>query len=178
VVLFWVDLEPGAQVLADFLGSSLWTPTGDDLTRTINQELLEVPGDIGGFTFAWLVRPKPAVQRGGGVAIHLDLCEHGEVRVVLRRSEFKDLGIGARLLATELITGESEDVEALFAVLFLKRTQTCVLRREASSACDVDNQTDLVLELGEVHLVTGDRRHLEICECHSGTIAGLVDRGR
>ena len=81
-------------------------------------------------------------------------------------------------MATELIAGESEDVEALFTMLFLKRTQTCVLRREASSACDVDNQTDLVLELGEVHLVTGDRRHLEICECHSGTIAGPEDRGR
>jgi hypothetical protein len=74
-------------------------------------------------------------------------------------------------LAGELVTGEGEDVEALIAELFLKRAQTCVLRREASRARYVDDQADLVLKLGEGHLVTGDRLHLEICECHARTIS-------
>jgi hypothetical protein len=117
-----------------------------------------------------LVRAQPAVERGCVVAVDVDLGEHWEIDVVLGGRELEDLCVRARLLAGELVTGEGEDVEPLVAELFLKRTQTCVLRRKASSARYVDDQADLVLKLGEGHLVPGDRLHLEICECHACTI--------
>gem|GEM_PF-5040800 len=81
-----------------------------------------------------------------------------------------DLVVGARLLATELVTGKCEDVEALLAVLFLKRTQTCVLTGKSSTASDVDDQADLILELREVHRFTGDRLHFGFCEAHGSDV--------
>ena len=73
-----------------------------------------------------------------------------------------DLGVGSGLLISELIAREPEDLEAID--VFMKRTQTCVLRREASSARDVDDQADLALEPIERHLVARDRGHLEVVE--------------
>ena len=42
-------------------------------------------------------------------AVDIDLAEHVEGDVVLPRGELLDLGLGARLLAAELVTGESQD---------------------------------------------------------------------
>jgi hypothetical protein len=50
-------------------------------------------------------------------------------------------------LLGELVTRETQNGQPLGVVV--KRTQTCVLRREASIAGDVDDQTDLILELIE-----------------------------
>ena len=74
----------------------------------------------------------------------------------------EDLLVGSGLLGPELIAREPEDGDVI--VVFMKRTQTCVLRREASSAGDVDDQADLVLEPIERHLVACDRGHLEVVE--------------
>jgi len=46
----------------------------------------------------------------------------------------------------------------------VERTQTCVLRREASSARNVDDEQYLVAELVELDLVAGDALHLEIMD--------------
>jgi hypothetical protein len=74
--------------------------------------------------------------------------------VKLRGREFEDLGVGAGLLVRELVARESEHDDVV--VVIVKRTQTCVLRREASSAGDVDDQCKVALELVEVHLFAGD----------------------
>jgi hypothetical protein len=46
----------------------------------------------------------------------------------------------------------------------VERTQTCVLRSQASSACDIDDEQDLIAELVEVDLLAGDARHLEFID--------------
>ena len=74
-------------------------------------------------------------------------------------------------MVAKLVTREAKDVETLIAVLFLKRTQTCVLRRKASGAGEVDDQADLIFELREVHRFTGDRLHGKVCKAHSLTLS-------
>jgi hypothetical protein len=88
--------------------------------------------------------------------------EHRERDAELRRGELEDLGIGAGFLSAELVAGETEDGNIV--VIVMERTQTCVLRREASSTRDVDDQAELVPELVERDGVAGDRDHLEVVE--------------
>ena len=157
--------EPTAvqhQHLGDLLGRRDGREPLDHVAARVDEKLLEVPGDLGAVAVAGLFALEPLVQRGGAVAVDLELAEHRERDVVLGRCELEDLCIGARFLGAELVAREAEHGDVV--VVFMKRTQTCVLRREASSAGDVDDQTDLALELIERHLVAGDRGHLELVE--------------
>jgi hypothetical protein len=88
--------------------------------------------------------------------------EHGERDPEPGGRELQDLLVGAGLLVAELVAREGEDGDVV--VVVVEGTQTCVLRGEASSARDVDDQADLVTELVEGDLVTGDRGHLELVE--------------
>ena len=62
----------------------------------------------------------------------------------------------------ELITRETEHLNV--GELVVERTQTCVLRGEASSARHIDDEEHLVAELVEVDLFAGDARHLEVVD--------------
>jgi hypothetical protein len=135
---------------------------GHDLAVGVDEELLEVPGDVGTVALAGLFGLEPLVERFSAVAVHLDLVEHRERHAELRRGELEDLLVRSGLLSCELVAGKSEDGDVV--VVVMKRTQTCVLRREASSAGDVDDQADLPAELVEGDLLAGDRGHLEIVE--------------
>ena len=139
----------------------------DHVALLVDEELLEVPGDLGAVTVARLLSLEPLLQGRSSVAVDLDLVEHRERDIELRGDELEDLLVGSGLLGAELIARESE--HGNIVVVFMKRTQTCVLRREASSARDVDDQADLVVETIERHLVARDRGHLEVVEGgHSG----------
>jgi hypothetical protein len=137
--------EKGLEVLGDlglkFFRCGHRPEACDSLALFVNDELGEVPLDFGGFFFARLFGLEPLVEVAGSVAIDFDFGEHREGHVVLRFGEFGDLCIGAGLLGAELVTGESEDGYAIGC--FMKRTQTCVLRREASSGGDVYDQANL-----------------------------------
>ena len=153
-----------------------WVPL-DDIAGLVDEELLKVPGDVSGLALAGLSILEHLIQGGGTVAVHLDLREHREVHFELRGCEFEDLGGGAGLLVRELVARKSEHDDVV--VIIVKRTQTCVLRREASSAGDVDDQRKVALELVEAHLFAGDGRHFEIMEVsHGANIVGstAIDR--
>jgi len=103
--------------------------------------------------------------------------EHGERHTVVRGGELQDLLVGAGLLVGELVAREAEDGDVV--VVVVERTQTCVLRGEASSARDVDDEADLAAELFERHLIARDRRHLELVKRgHGGRLASAVVRRR
>lgn len=153
-----------------------WVPL-DDIASLVDEELLEVPGDVSGLALAGLSVLEHLIEGSGAVTVHLDLREHREVHIELRGREFKDLGVGAGLLVRELVARESEHDDVV--VVIVKRTQTCVLRRETSSAGEVDNQGKVSLELVEAHLFAGDGRHFEIMEIvHGVNIVGptAIDR--
>jgi hypothetical protein len=65
-------------------------------------------------------------------------------------------------LRPELIAGETQDREVLRLVFFVKGTQTCVLRREASLGRDVDDQARLTFEGRKFDRLTGDRIHRQV----------------
>ena len=149
----------------------------DHVAGLVDEKFLEVPGDVSGLAFARLGVLEHLIEGSGAVAVHFDLREHGEAHIELRGCEFEDLSVGAGLLVRELVARKSEHDDVV--VVIVKRTQTCVLRREASSAGDVDDQRKVALELAEAHLFAGDGRHFEIMEVsHRANIVGstAIDR--
>ena len=108
---------------------------------------------------------EPLVQLGSVVAVHVDLGEHREIDVVVVGDEGTDFFGGAGLLP-ELVAREAEDADPV--VVMMKRTQTCVLRRDTSSGGDVDDETGLIGEVREGHLLTLKRRHGEVVESAHG----------
>jgi hypothetical protein len=148
-----------SEVLGEDSGHLFWSGGGreppHDVPLAVDEELLEVPGDVGAVALAWLGVLQDLVEGSGAVAVDLDLGEHREVDVVLRLHELEDLLRGSGLLLAELVARETEDREAL--VVVVERTQTCVLGRETSIAGDVDDQADLAAVGLEGDVVTGDR---------------------
>ena len=94
--------------------------------------------------------------------------EHGEGDVVLAGRELKNFGVSAGFLSCELVAWEAEYREAGCFVVFVKRTQTCVLRGKASSAGDVDNQKYLAAEVAHCNLFAGDGFHREVIDIGHG----------
>ena len=138
----------------------------DDVALSIDEELFEVPGDVA--TVA-LLALQPGVQVACRIAVDVDLVEHREGDVVRAGGELEDLGVGAGLLPTELVAREGEHREAGGLVVFMKRTQTCVLRGEASSARDVDDEEHLIAEIAKGDIVTRDGLHGEVIHGGHGT---------
>ena len=109
------------------------------------------------------------IERVAAFAVDFDLGKHREVDVVVGGRELEDLLIGPRLLTAELVAREAQNPDPV--VVVMKRTQTCVLRREASSGGDVDDETGLIGEVREGHLLTLKRRHFEFVETAHGRAA-------
>ena len=82
-------------------------------------------------------------------AVHLDLREHRERHVVLRRAERLDLALVAGLLVAELVARETEHLEALRMELAVESLETGVLRREAALRRDVHDQQRLAAVVGK-----------------------------
>ena len=154
-----VVLEVGSELGADGLGGHAWSEAGHDGARSVNEELLEVPSDGVGIGFARLFVAEPFVEIAGPLAVHLDLGEHRKRDAVVRGGVLKNLGVGAGLLAGELVTGKAEDGETGGGVGIVERTQTCVLRGKASFTGDVDDETHVTVERRKWYRLTGDRGH-------------------
>ena len=86
---------------------------------------------------------------------------------VVVRAKLLDLQLGAGLLLAELVAGEAEYPNPV--VVVMKRTQTCVLRRDASSGGNVDDETGGIGEVREGHLLTLKRWHGEVMESTHGS---------
>jgi hypothetical protein len=158
--------QKGLEVLGDlglkFFRGGHGREACDGFPFFVDDELGEVPLDFSGFFFAWLFGLKPLVEVIGTIAVDFDFGEHREGYVVLRFGEFGDLCIGAGLLVAELVAREAEDGYAFGCIM--KRTQTCVLRREASSRCDVYDQANLTGIGREWHCFARYGHHGEVGE--------------
>jgi hypothetical protein len=152
------------KLCRDFFRRRSGPKARNDVAGTVDQEFREVPLNVAGAVFVRLKRLQQLVQVARAAAIDLDLLEQREGDVVLGSGELEDLGICAGFLFTELITREAQDREALGLVVFVKGTQTCVLRGEASLARDVHDQARRALERRKIDRFTGDRIHREIVE--------------
>ena len=155
-----------AQLLGDRFGRNTRRESSHHIAGGIHEELLKVPGDVRALALTGLLGLEPLVQLGSVVAVHVDLGEHREIDVVVVGDEGTDFFGGARLLLAELVAREAEDTDPV--VVMMKRTQTCVLRRDASSGSDVDDEAGLIGEVRERHLLTLKRRHGEVVESAHG----------
>ena len=72
--------------------------------------------------------------------------------------------VGSRFLCAELVAGKAQHGEAGGGIFVMKRTQTCVLRREASSAREVDDEEHLAAVVGKAHLFSADGPHAEVID--------------
>ena len=171
----WRHSEQRPQVFCDLLGRGLRWVSLDDIASSIDEELLEVPRDIRAVA---LLSLQPPVEIACTVTVDIDLGEQWEIDGVLAGRELEDLGVSAGFLGAELVARESQDREALRRVVFVERTQTCVLRRQASSAGDVDDQTDRVSVVDEINGLTRDRRHRDVIHVrHTRTLTLTADHG-
>jgi len=131
----------------------------DDLAGSVHQKLLEVPCNVGRLAITGLLGLEPRVELGGIVTVDIDFREHRKVDTEVLGDKDPNLLGRSRLLTTELIAREGQDSDAV--VIMMKRTQTCVLRREASSGRDVDDEAGGIGEIGERDLFTFQRCHFE-----------------
>jgi len=134
----------------------------DDLAGSVHQKLLEVPCNVGRLAITGLLGLEPRVELGGIVTVDIDFREHRKVDTEVLGDKDPNLLGRSRLLTTELIAREGQDSDAV--VIMMKRTQTCVLRREASSGRDVDDEAGGIGEIGERDLFTFQRCHFECME--------------
>lgn len=90
----------------------------------VDDELRKVPGDQ--FCLSLVFQPQltlgaeEAVDRVGVLPVDVDFGEHRELDIVGAVSPFLDFSLSARLLASELVAGEGQDLEALCLVLLVE----------------------------------------------------------
>src|SRR5262245_50500850 len=89
-------------------------------------------------------------RRLAGAGLGLALGEEREADAVVALAERLDLLRRSRLLATELVAREAEDLEALPRELLVQLLESAVLRREAALAGDVHHERDLAAIVAEI----------------------------
>src|SRR5580658_7334644 len=153
------------------LGVGARAEAPDDLAGGGDQELLEVPHDVARLALGVGDLGQLGIDRVAAVAVHVDLLEEREGHAVGGRAELGDLLGRARLLAHELIAGESEDAEPLVPVGLLQPFQSLVLRREAALGGDVHEEERLPLVGRERCRLAGERVDRDVKEGHGRHIS-------
>ena len=134
----------------------------DDLSVGVDKELGKVPRDqLGLFLFGIpSLRALGSEESVNGMcvlSIDVNLREHGELSVIFPLGEGLDLGLCARLLVPELVTGERKDLESLRFVLLMDLHHFFVVQvGETSLSGHVDHHGALLTttEVFEGHLVS------------------------
>lgn len=121
----------------------------------------------------------------GGVAVHIELLEAGELGVELQRAELVDLVVGLGCLAGELVAREVQDLEALVVVGGVDALEVLVLWGEAAAGGRVHDEQDLARVGAEGHgaaVLRGDGKVVVVggvLGCHDGSLPqaspGVVD---
>ena len=107
------------QIRRDLLRRHLGSVTFHDRTRSIDQELREIPSDLVFTVLIGLRGRKEFVQVTRRIAIHIDLREDRKLHPVGRSRKLENFCIGSRLLRAKLITGEGKYVEPTSLIVFM-----------------------------------------------------------
>jgi len=102
-----------------------------------------------------------------------DLRIHGEFDAETGLAEGLDLGVRARLLRAKIVGWKTADDETLVAILFIKRFEPLILRRETALRCDVDDQQNFALVFGKRSRRSVDTRYRDIEDWAGLTHTGL-----
>lgn len=144
----------------------------DDVTLAVNEELREVPLDAVAFEVLGEVLLEDVLEDSSvrmlfikalealflrevleerlcRLAAHVALLEDLERHAVVVAAELLDLRVAARVLCSELIARETENLETLILVGEVELLQSLELRREAALAGRIDDQQDFALVVGQ-----------------------------
>ena len=102
---------------------------------------MEVPARLGGLAQHFL---GPLIEGVSGVALDVGLAGQREVDIEPGLAEFLDLGLGARLLASELVAGHAQHHQTLIAIIAVKLLKPVVLGRQPTLRGRVHDQHHLV----------------------------------
>ena len=161
--------------------------TAHDLAFAVNQELCEVPLDVGlrcviGICLgehlvqqfgermlgceagkASLAR-QPFVDGMGILAVHFNLRHQGEGDAMILAAKLLDLLVGTGFLMPELVARETDDDQSAVLVLLIEGFQSVVLRREAALRGCVDNEEHLAFVVGKAHFLALVREGVELID--------------
>jgi len=113
---------------------------GDDVPLAIEQELVEVPGDLARKLRVRRLVREERVEGMDGLALHGDLREHRERDTVRQAAKALDLGFRSWLLPHEVIRWETEYLESAIVETRIKHLQVLVLGRETALAGHVHDE--------------------------------------
>jgi len=91
------------------------------------------------------------------IAVDLDLREHRERHVVVRRTESTDFFRGSRLLASEFVARKAENDQPLVAIFSIDLLKLLVLGCVATFGRNVDDEHRLISKLSEANRVAVER---------------------
>jgi hypothetical protein len=158
------------RCFVDFFRRHLRRKSLQDLSVTPDQKLGEVPGDGLVTLFVGISGLEKLIDFACSVSIDLDLREHWKRDRVFRCRKLENFSVGSGFLGTEQVARDCKNAETVR--IFVKGTQTCVLTGEASTAGDVDDETELAFELREPNRIARDRKRFEVMQ--AGHIYSLV----
>jgi hypothetical protein len=131
----------------------------NDTPFAIQQELIEIPGDLAReFWIGGLVR-KERVEGMNALAFHRNLGEQGEGDAVGKAAEALDLGFGSRFLPAKVIRRKCQNLETPLLEPAVERLQGLVLGRESAFAGHVHDKKDLPGELRDGSFSSIDVRY-------------------
>ena len=140
----------------------LRTETGQHLAIASHQKFGEIPRYVGLSVIVGLCCLEHLVEVTSAVAVDFNLCEHREIDVEFTGRKLEHFFVAAWFLCPKLITWKCQYSEVVGSLVFVQSTQPGVLGRESSAARDVDDETELVFEGGEINAFARNGFHGEI----------------
>lgn len=157
------------DVLLD-LRPRLVLEASDGTTLSINNELgSEVPGDVTGEGLL-----EEAVDGVHVLAVHVALLQEGEGDTELIRDVLLDLVLRSRLLSTELVGREGNDLEVLASEILVDLDHFSVRGLGVTAVTsDVDDEKNAATKIGKIEVVALKILGLEV---ENGAVLGLPVR--
>lgn len=152
-LLFAPGLNNLLNIRLQRLGLLRTRPAVHDVALGIHEKLLEVPLHALETHEARFLVLEPFEYGLGFVAVDVYFAEDGEGDSIVHETEFLDLVVGAWVLATELVAGETEEFDLVWVFLFkffVEFLESFELRGEAAFGGGVDYEDGLAFEVGEV----------------------------
>lgn len=151
--LFAPSLNNFLNIRLQRLGLLGTRPAVHDLALGIHEKLLEIPLHALETHESRFLVLEPFEYRLGFVAVDVYFAEDGEGNSIVHETEFLNLVVGAWVLATELVAGETEEFDLVWVFLFkffVELLESFELRGEAAFGSGVDYKDGLAFEVGEV----------------------------
>ena len=172
--------------------------TGYHVALTVDEELCEVPLDVGILVVEAVLRTEggieigstgvvevkatetgfalePCIKRCGILTIDIDLVHLREGDAVVAGAESVDFLKGAWCLLAKLVAGEVEDFQPTVVEIGVERLQLLILRCEATLGGSVDNQQHLTGIICQRHSVAHAIDNAELINVVGHWLFGSVD---